>query len=100
MQARIWGVSSCNGLRVQRLRQARISCALIVWRRIQYCVSTMNMRALSAVERFKAKVGEEDYTKKEFGPKSEENFMKYLAPDYIYTPQGLQANMIVSFSGD
>ncbi|HJT56733.1 MAG TPA: formimidoylglutamate deiminase [Ktedonobacteraceae bacterium] len=26
--------------------------------------------------------------------------MKYLAPDYIYTPQGLQANMIVSLSDD
>ena len=26
--------------------------------------------------------------------------MKYLAPDYIYTPQGLQANMIVSISDD
>src|SRR5579859_1598546 len=24
--------------------------------------------------------------------------MKYLAPDYVYTPQGLQANMIVSIS--
>lgn len=26
--------------------------------------------------------------------------MKYVAPDYIYTPQGLQANMIVSISDD
>ena len=26
--------------------------------------------------------------------------MKYLAPDYIYTPQGLQADMIVSISDD
>ncbi len=26
--------------------------------------------------------------------------MKYLLPDYVYTPQGLQANMIVSISDD
>ena len=26
--------------------------------------------------------------------------MKHLAPEYIYTPQGLQANMIVSISDD
>src|SRR6185312_13353685 len=26
--------------------------------------------------------------------------MKYLAPDYVYTPQGLQANMIISISDD
>src|SRR5579864_1402341 len=26
--------------------------------------------------------------------------MKHLAPDYIYTPQGLQSNMIVSISDD
>ena len=26
--------------------------------------------------------------------------MKHLLPDYVYTPQGLQANMIVSLSGD
>jgi formimidoylglutamate deiminase len=26
--------------------------------------------------------------------------MKHLAPDYVYTPQGLQANMIVSISDD
>ncbi len=26
--------------------------------------------------------------------------MKYLAPDYVYTPRGLQANMIVSISDD
>ena len=26
--------------------------------------------------------------------------MKHLVPDYVYTPQGLQANMIVSISDD
>ena len=26
--------------------------------------------------------------------------MKYLAPDYVYTPQGLQANMVISISDD
>ena len=38
--------------------------------------------------------------KKAYGGKGDERFMKYLAPDYIYTPQGLQANMIASISDD